>query len=94
MSNNSYKKLAGSNIRHINIKPQAEITIANLAHLIAEIIGYNGKLVFDASKPDGTPRKTPIVASFSTSWAPKYNLKEGLFETYQCFVRTMKSHLD
>ncbi len=42
---------------HLNIGTGEDITIAELAHLIAEIVGYPGKLIFDTSRPDGTPRK-------------------------------------
>lgn len=68
---------------HINVGSGQEVTIASLATLLAEVIGYQGELVFDSSKPDGPPRKaldsTRIAA---LGWTPRYSLAEGLGQTY------------
>ena len=68
---------------HINVGSGQEVSIADLAKLISKVVGYQGKLVFDTSKPDGPPRKaldsTRIAA---LGWTPHYSLEEGLKQTY------------
>jgi len=73
---------------HINCGAGAEISILELARIIQEAVGYQGKIVFDASKPDGTPRKimdsTRIAA---LGWRPEMTLAEGIARTYRWFLR-------
>ena len=68
---------------HINVGSGQEVSIASLASLLAEVIGYGGELVFDTTKPDGPPRKaldsTRIAA---LGWTPHYSLEQGLKQTY------------
>lgn len=67
----------------INVGTGREISIAELAVLIGEIVGFRGKLVFDASKPDGTPRKLMDSSRLrALGWAPKIALRAGLEATY------------
>ena len=76
---------------HINIGSGIELSIKELAINIAEVIGYKGKLSFDTSKPDGTPRKlldSSILRSLG--WSAKVGLKDGLEKTYEDF-RKMES---
>ena len=71
---------------HINIGSGIELSIKELAINIAEVIGYKGKLSFDTSKPDGTPRKlldSSILRSLG--WSAKVGLKDGLEKTYEDF---------
>lgn len=69
-----------------NIGTGKEITIKGLAELIKEIIGYEGQLVFDSSKPDGTPRKLLDVSKLEKSgWTYKTDLKSGIQKTYKWF---------
>ena len=71
---------------HINVGSGHEISIGNLAKLIAEIVGFNGVIEFDDSKPDGTPRKlVEIKKVTSLGWNPKINLREGIESTYEWF---------
>lgn len=71
----------------INIGCGEEITIAELAELIKEIVGFNGNLVFDASKPDGTPRKLLDVTKINNlGWHYKTKIKEGIQMAYQDFL--------
>jgi len=71
---------------HINVGSGEEITISQLASLVADIVGYTGRLDFDTSKPDGTPRKaldsTRIAA---LGWKPRYDLRSGLAQTYDWY---------
>jgi len=72
---------------HINIGSGAEITIKELALMICEVIDYGGKMIFDHSMPDGSPRKfLSIDKVTSLGWRPKVNLAEGLIKTYSFFL--------
>lgn len=66
----------------INIGTGTDVTIAELARLIAEIAGFDGRFVFDASKPDGTPRKLLDVSKLTAlGWRPLIDLKTGIRQT-------------
>lgn len=68
----------------INVGTGKELSIRALAELIAGIVGYSGKIVFDTTKPDGTPRKLMDVGMLQAlGWNYKIGLREGLQETYQ-----------
>jgi len=70
----------------INIGAGADQSIAELATLIAEVLGYKGEFVYDASKPDGTPRKLLDVSRMSAlGWRPRVALREGIALAYQDF---------
>ncbi len=71
---------------HINIGVGADVTIAALARQIAEVVGYNGEFGFDASKPDGTPRKLMDVSKLTAlGWQARTDLRQGLKLTYDWF---------
>jgi GDP-L-fucose synthase len=66
----------------VNIGAGDDITIAALAHLIAEGVGFKGKIIFDASKPDGAPQKLMDSSRiFTAGWRPRHDLKSGLEKT-------------
>lgn len=68
----------------VNIGVGQDISISDLAHMIQEIVGYTGKLVFDTTKPDGTPRKLMDVSKLhSFGWKASITLKEGITQVYQ-----------
>jgi GDP-L-fucose synthase len=70
----------------INIGAGTDQTIAELAALIAEVIGYDGRFVHDASKPDGTPRKLLDISRITAfGWKPKVNLRSGIALAYTDF---------
>jgi GDP-L-fucose synthase len=70
----------------INVGTGQDVTIRELAETIAEIAGYDGKLSFDTSKPDGSPRKLLDVSRLTAlGWSPKVSLREGLESTYQWY---------
>lgn len=72
---------------HINIGTGKDITIKELANLIKQIVGFEGPLVWDTSKPDGTPRKLLNVDKInSLGWKPSYTLQEGIEATYAVYV--------
>jgi GDP-L-fucose synthase len=68
----------------VNIGSGREITIKELALLIKELVGYYGDLIFDATKPDGTPRKLMDVSFIqSLGWKHTIELNEGIKSVYQ-----------
>lgn len=72
----------------INVGSGQEVSIRELAHLIAEIVGYKGNIIFDTSKPDGTPRKKLDSTKLqSLGWEPSWSLKAGIQDAYQLFLR-------
>jgi GDP-L-fucose synthase len=77
---------------HINIGTGSEVSIAELATLIAGVVGFAGKLRFDASKPDGTPRKLLDSSRLvGIGWRPRIKLEDGLRQTYQWYLRNVSS---
>ena len=70
----------------INIGTGTDVTISELARLIAEIVGFTGRFVFDASKPDGTPRKVLDVSRLTAlGWRPRIDLEAGIRQTYDWY---------
>ena len=72
---------------HINVGVGSDVTIAELAALISEIVGYPGAVQWDLGKPDGTPRKLLDVSRMrSFGWEPHVGLREGLEATYAWYL--------
>jgi len=68
----------------VNIGTGIEISIKDLAYLIKDIVGYDGAIVFDHSKPDGTPRKlTDITKLTDLGWKYSIELREGITKVYK-----------
>jgi GDP-L-fucose synthase len=71
----------------INVGAGDDVTIKDLAHLVAETIGYSGRIAFDPTKPDGTPRKLLDVSRLSSlGWKPSFGLRQGIEATYRWYV--------
>ncbi len=71
---------------HVNVGCGADVSIAEVATLVAEIVGHKAGLVFDATKPDGTPRKLMDTAKLTAlGWQPRIPLQDGLASTYSWF---------
>jgi GDP-L-fucose synthase len=82
-----YLMLNYENPQLINVGTGEEISILELAHMIGETVGYKGKITFDSTKPDGTPRKLMDSAKLhALGFKHKVTLKEGLKKTYQDFL--------
>jgi GDP-L-fucose synthase len=78
---------------HLNVGSGEDVAIADLARLVGDIIGFSGRIEFDASKPDGTPRKLLDVSRLAqTGWRHKIGLREGIASTYEWFLRQPISH--
>ena len=74
-------------LSHINVGYGSDVTIAEVAHTIAQVVGYQGQIEFDDRKPDGTPRKLMDSSRLrSLGWQAKISLKEGLQQTYRDFL--------
>ena len=72
----------------INIGSGVEISIRELASLIGKIVGFQGSIIFDNQKPNGTPRKLLNSSLInSIGWIPEYSLEKGLVETYNWFLK-------
>lgn len=68
----------------VNIGTGQDITIRELAELVRQVVGYEGEVVFDATKPDGTPRKVLDVSRlFAMGWQAKHDLSAGLVKAYK-----------
>jgi len=79
-------------LSHINVGTGVDCTIRELAETMARVTGFQGKLTFDASKPDGTPRKLMDVARLkSLGWQAEMSLEQGLTETYQWFMTNVEN---
>lgn len=75
----------GSEITNIGVGE--DLTIAELAYIVRDITGYSGEIIFDTSKPDGTPRKLLDVSKlFNLGWTPRIGLVDGIRSTYEWFV--------
>lgn len=78
-----------SDEQHINVGTGEDISIKDLAYLVKEIVGYNGEIVNDLSKPDGTPRKLLDVTKLTnTGWKAKTTLEEGIKLVYKWYLNS------
>ena len=74
-------------LSHLNVGTGEDVSIRELAETIQQVVGYQGKISWDTSKPDGTLRKLMDVGKLkSLGWKPEIGLKQGLIRTYQWFV--------
>lgn len=74
-------------LSHLNVGTGVDVTIRELAETISSVVGFEGTLVFDSSKPDGTPRKLMDSAKLQAlGWSPEINLRDGLAQTYSWFL--------
>ena len=79
-------------LSHINVGSGQEMSIAELARLIAGVTGFAGEIRFDASKPDGAPRKLMDSSRLAgMGWTSSINLRDGLAHAYRCFLEARGS---
>jgi GDP-L-fucose synthase len=75
-------------LSHINVGTGVDCTIRELVETVAKVVGYQGRIVFDASKPDGAPRKLMDVSRLKQlGWQAQVSLEQGLQQTYQWFLQ-------
>ena len=71
----------------INIGSGKEISIRELAEIIRDVVGFQGEIVFDATKPDGTPRRVLDNSRIlATGWKPKMDIREGIRREYEYYL--------
>jgi GDP-L-fucose synthase len=88
MENVEAKDLYEKGISHLNIGTGKDISIIDLAKLIAEIVGFKGSIIHDSAKPDGTPRKLLDVSRINShGWKYRTELREGIIKTYEFFKK-------
>ncbi|WP_288107964.1 GDP-L-fucose synthase [Limnobacter sp.] len=88
LDNATYQANTEPMLSHINVGTGVDCTIAELAQTMARVVGYEGELVFDATKPDGTPRKLMNVDRLKAlGWQYSIGLEEGLARTYAWFLQ-------
>ncbi len=76
----------------VNVGSGSEVSIKELAETVAKVIGYQGELEWDTSKPDGTPRKLmDSSVLMNTGWQPKFTLEEGIRDAYAHFLQEQES---
>lgn len=87
LDNETYKANTQEMMSHINVGTGIDCTIRELAETLKDVIGFEGELEFDTTKPDGTPRKLMDVSRLkSLGFEAKISLKDGLADTYQWFL--------
>ncbi len=87
LDDETYQRETQPMLSHINVGSGSDVTIRELAETVARTTGFNGKLSFDTSKPDGTPRKLMDVSRLSRlGWEAKTGLEEGIRRTYEWFL--------
>jgi GDP-L-fucose synthase len=87
VSKDVYESCTQEMLSHINVGTGVDCTIAELALTMAAVVGYQGEVGFDATKPDGAPRKLMNVDTLNAlGWSYSIELKEGLASTYQWFL--------
>ena len=75
----------------VNIGCSEDFTICELAETVCETLGFHGELVFDTSKPDGTPRKLLNIEKLrSLGWSPRIPLREGILDAYAWFLKSAR----
>ncbi|NKE68743.1 GDP-L-fucose synthase [Ramlibacter sp. RBP-2] len=84
----TYQRHTQPMLGHVNVGSGAEISIRDLAALVARTVGYAGEIVFDATRPDGTPRKLMDSSRIAAlGWRPTIGLEQGLRQTYAAFLQ-------
>lgn len=87
LSHSSYWSALDLRCSHVNVGTGEDITIAEVAKALQHVVGLDARLVFDTTKPDGTPRKLLNVETLSgLGWRAKIDLHDGLLATYQWFL--------
>ena len=91
LENINASDLYENGISQLNIGTGKDLTISELASIISEVVGYNGEIVYDSTKPDGTPRKLMDVSRInSLGWKYSTELKDGIEKTYNWYLENIK----
>lgn len=88
-----YQSVTEPMLSHLNVGTGVDVTIRELAETVGRVVGFSGELVFDASKPDGAPRKLMDNGKLKAlGWKPEYDLEKGLIQTYQWFLENQDKY--
>ncbi|PWK60554.1 GDP-L-fucose synthase [Roseicyclus mahoneyensis] len=86
----TYRQNSDLMLSHINVGTGEDVTIAELARIIADVTGFEGRISFDPSKPDGTPRKLLDVSRLTRlGWQAQIELRQGAAETYRWYLQNI-----
>ena len=92
LSKDIYSENTEPMLSHINVGSGTDVSILELAQLVAKITGYSGKIITDPTKPDGTMRKLMDVGRLSQmGWRARIELEQGLADTYEWYLANMQS---
>jgi GDP-L-fucose synthase len=92
VSREAYAACTEPMLSHLNVGTGKDCTIRELAETMARVVGFEGKIVFDTEKPDGTPRKLLDVEKLATlGWRYSIELEDGLGRTYGWFLENVES---
>lgn len=92
LAGTQYKEDSGATPSHINVGTGVDCTIRELAETIAAVVGFEGDIEFDPTKPDGMPRKLLDVSLINRlGWSASVSLKDGLAQSYQWFLDNIES---
>jgi GDP-L-fucose synthase len=87
LSRELYEKHTTPMQSHLNVGSGTDITIAELARYIADVVGYEGRIDFDSEKPDGTPRKLMDSSRLrGLGWRPEVSIQVGLRQAYKDYL--------
>lgn len=93
LDKNVYTKNTAPMLSHVNVGTGVDVSIRDLAETVKDVVGYKGNIVFDSSKPDGTPRKLLDVTKLtSCGWQHTISLAEGLNLTYHWFLENESNY--
>ena len=85
----TFNQQSKKTISHINAGSGSDLTISELAKIIKLVVGYEGDIKFDQTKPDGSPRKLIDSQRLNNlDWKPKVSLKQGLSNAYKDFLKS------
>ena len=92
LDRSTYEASTQPALSHINVGTGVDVTIAELSQIIAEVTGFQGRIMYDAEKPDGTMRKLLDVSRLTAmGWRAKIDLREGVASTYDWFLNNNAS---
>ncbi|GHX95770.1 GDP-L-fucose synthetase [Vibrio cholerae] len=92
LDSETYQANTAPMLSHINVGTGVDCTIREMAQTMAKVVGFEGKVIFDTTKPDGTPRKLMDVSRLvALGWRYQVNLEQGLTKTYQWFLANQDS---
>ena len=88
LNKDTYQSVTSAMQSHLNVGSGTDMTIRELAELIKKVVGFNGEILFDTSKPDGPPKKLMDSSKLNhLGWKPRFSLEAGLSIAYNDFLK-------